>query len=229
MRIWKTLIIMIIDIFMVNMAYLFAIDIAQVGVFRDIAVIYSEDAAVVSIIYAACFYGFKMYDSLWHLTGTDEFLLGVGGNILASILTIFYTRKFGSIIPLNVCVIATLLSIFFVLGYRILYRVYRRIQLYIPYKYSSDQQRVMIVGAGSAGGMIINEILARRELKYNPVVLIDDDKNKLGRRMSGVKIEGNRHDIPYIVSEKRIEHQPNKFCQVQPEGKTPGQVFRPSN
>ena len=205
MRIWKTLIIMIIDIFMVNMAYLFAIDIAQVGVFRDIAVIYSEDAAVVSIIYAACFYGFKMYDSLWHLTGTDEFLLGVGGNILASILTIFYTRKFGSIIPLYVCVIATLLSIFFVLGYRILYRVYRRIQLYIPYKYSSDQQRVMIVGAGSAGGMIINEILARRELKYNPVVLIDDDKNKLGRRMSGVKIEGNRHDIPYIVSEKRID------------------------
>ncbi len=205
MRSWKTLVIIIIDLFMVNMAYLFAINITQVGAFRDIAQIYSHDVIVLSIIYVICFYLFKMYDSLWHLTGTDEFLLGVGGNILASILTIAYTRQLGATIPLNVCVVGTLLAIFFVLGYRILYRVYRRIQLYIPYRYSADQHRVMVVGAGSAGTMIINEMLARRELKYNPIVLIDDDKSKLGRRISGIKIEGNRNDIPYIASEREID------------------------
>lgn len=205
MRIWKTLTIMIIDLFMVNMAYLFAINITQVGSFSVIAGIYAHDVVVLSIIYLICFYLFKMYDSLWHLTGTDEFLLGVGGNILASILTIGYTRVLGATIPLNVCVVGTLLAIFFVLGYRILYRVYRRIQLYIPYKYSADQHRVMVVGAGSAGTMIINEMLARRELKYNPIVLIDDDKDKLGRRISGVKIEGNRNDIPCIAAEQEID------------------------
>ena len=63
----------------------------------------------------------------------------------------------------------------------------------------------MIVGAGSAGTMIINEMMARRELKYNPIVLIDDDKSKLGKRISGVKIEGNRYDIPYIVGEQEID------------------------
>ena len=202
MRIWKTLTIMIIDLFMVNMAYLFAINITQLGSFTEIAGIYSKDVVVLSLIYLVCFYLFKMYDSLWHLTGTDEFLLGVGGNILASILTIAYTRGFGATIPLNVCVVGTLLAIFFVLGYRILYRVYRRILLYVPYKYSADQQRVMVVGAGSAGTMIINEILSRRELKYNPIVLIDDDRDKLGRR---IKIEGNRHDIPYIAKEQEID------------------------
>ncbi|CAI3649814.1 polysaccharide biosynthesis protein [Clostridium neonatale] len=205
MRIWKTLTIMIIDLFMVNMAYLFAINITQLGSFTEIAGIYSKDVVVLSLIYLVCFYLFKMYDSLWHLTGTDEFLLGVGGNILASILTIAYTRGFGATIPLNVCVVGTLLAIFFVLGYRILYRVYRRILLYVPYKYSADQQRVMVVGAGSAGTMIINEILSRRELKYNPIVLIDDDRDKLGRRISGIKIEGNRHDIPYIAKEQEID------------------------
>ena len=205
MRIWKTLTIMIIDLFMVNMAYLFAINITQLGSFTEIAGIYSKDVVVLSLIYWLCFYLFKMYDSLWHLTGTDEFLLGVGGNILASILTIAYTRGFGATIPLNVCVVGTLLAIFFVLGYRILYRVYRRILLYVPYKYSADQQRVMVVGAGSAGTMIINEILSRRELKYNPIVLIDDDRDKLGRRISGIKIEGNRHDIPYIAKEQEID------------------------
>ena len=205
MRIWKTLTIMIIDLFMVNMAYLFAINITQLGSFTEIAGIYSKDVVVLSLIYLVCFYLFKMYDSLWHLTGTDEFLLGVGGNILASILTIAYTRGFGATIPLNVCVVGTLLAIFFVLGYRILYRVYRRILLYVPYKYSADQQRVMVVGAGSAGTMIINEILSRRELKYNPIVLIDDDRDKLGRRISGIKLEGNRHDIPYIAKEQEID------------------------
>lgn len=205
MRRWKTLIIMIIDIFMVNMAYLFAINITLSERFTEIAHIYTQDVVVLSLIYLVCFYLFKMYESLWHLTGTDEFLLGVGGTILAGILSIGYTRFWGSVIPLNVSVVGTLLSIFFVLGYRILYRVYRRTLLYIPFKYSADQRRVMIVGAGSAGTMIINEMMARRELKYNPIALIDDDKEKLGRRISGVKIIGNRYDIPFIAGEQEID------------------------
>lgn len=205
MKSWKTLILMIIDMFMVNMAYLFAINITQVGSFTEISKIYSQDVIALSLIYLVCFYIFKMYESLWHLTGTDEFLLGVGGSILAGILSIGYTRTFGSTIPLNVSVVGILLTVFCVLGYRILYRVYRRTLLYIPFKYSSDQRRVMIVGAGSAGTMIINEMMARRELKYNPIVLIDDDKNKLGKRISGVKIEGNRYDIPYIAGEQEID------------------------
>ena len=205
MKKWKTLIVMLIDIFMVNMAYLLSINIVKGEIFTEIAKIYTNDVIVLSLIYIVCFYLFKMYESLWHLTGTDEFLLGVGGNISAGVLSIGYTRIFGSTIPLNVMVVGILLSIFFVLGYRILYRVYRRTLLYIPFKYSSDQRRVMIVGAGSAGTMIINEMMARRELKYNPIVLIDDDKSKLGKRISGVKIEGNRYDIPYIVGEQEID------------------------
>ena len=206
MKNWKTLIVMIIDMFMVNMAYLFSINITKSESFTEISKIYAHDVIALSLIYLVCFYLFKMYESLWHLTGTDEFLLGVGGNVLAGILSIGYTRSsFGAVIPLNVSVVGILLSIFFVLGYRILYRVYRRTLLYIPFKYSSDQRRVMIVGAGSAGTMIINEMMARRELKYNPIVLIDDDKNKLGKRISGVKIEGNRHDIPYVAGEQEID------------------------
>ncbi|MDO5517148.1 MAG: nucleoside-diphosphate sugar epimerase/dehydratase [Clostridium sp.] len=205
MKNWKTLIVMVIDIFMVNMAYLFSINIVKGEEFTLISSIYSHDVVALSLIYVVCFWLFKMYESLWHLTGTDEFLLGVGGNISAGILAIAYTRLFGATIPLNVCVVGILLSIFFVLGYRILYRVYRRTLLYIPFKYSSDQRRVMIVGAGSAGTMIINEMMARRELKYNPIVLIDDDKSKLGKRISGVKIEGNRYDIPYIAGEQEID------------------------
>ena len=76
--------------------------------------------------------------------------------------------------------------------------------LYLPYKYSGDQERVMIIGAGSAGTMIINEMLSRRNLKLNPILLIDDRDYKKGKRISGVKVEGGRKDIVRLAQEKEI-------------------------
>ena len=205
MRQIRTALLVIVDAFLVNMAYLLAINITFPNEFTNIATIYNHDFIVVSITYIVAFFFTKMYDSLWYLTGTDEFLLGVSGGTLAGIVVITYTRFIGATIPINVCVLGTIFSIVFVLGLRILYRVYRRALLYKPYKFSADQRRVMIVGAGSAGTMIINEMLSRRELKYNPVVLIDDDRYKRGKRISGIKIEGNRHDIPHLAKEKDID------------------------
>lgn len=201
----KTLLLIIIDIFFVNMAYLLAINITAYDRFTEFATIYQKDMVFVTVTYIVCFALFKMYSSLWHLTGTDEFLLGAGGAILAGAVVILYTRNFGSTIPLNVSVIGTMLVCIFVLGYRILYRVYRRALLYIPYKYSNDQERAMIIGAGSAGTMIINEMLSRRNLKLNPILLVDDMDFKQGKRISGVKVEGKREDIVRLAEEKEID------------------------
>ncbi|WP_066890606.1 polysaccharide biosynthesis protein [Clostridium nigeriense] len=205
MKKWRMLILACIDIFLVNMAYLIVINMIYSDEFRKIVTIYKEDCIVVSLIYLISFFIFRMYSSLWHLTGTDEFLLGVGGSVLAGGLSIVYTRFFGNVIPLNVSVLSVVLVICFVLGIRILYRVYRRMLIYTPYKYSPDQKRVMIVGAGSAGTMIINEILSRRDLKLNPVVLIDDNPYKKRKRISGIKVQGTINDIPRIAEEKRID------------------------
>ncbi|MCR1951894.1 polysaccharide biosynthesis protein [Clostridium sp. DSM 100503] len=201
----RTFILVLIDIFMVNMAYLLSINITFYERFTEISTIYQKDVVVVTIIYLVCFTLFQMYSSLWHLTGTDEFLLGAGGGILAGALVILYTRSIGATIPLNVCVIGTMITCIFVLGYRVLYRVYRRTLLYVPYKYAKDQQRVMIIGAGSAGTMIINEMLARRNLKLNPILLIDDADFKQGKRISGVKVEGKRKDIVRLAEEREID------------------------
>lgn len=205
MKYWRTALLIIIDMFLVNMGYLIAINMTNVGSFTEIAEIYSHDCIVVSIIYLVCFLCFKLYHSLWDLTGTDEFILGVGGCILAGLITIAYTRFFGATIPLNVSVMGIIIIMVSVLGLRILYRIYRRMLLYMPYKNSSDQKRVLIVGAGSAGTMIINEMLARREMKYNPVILVDDSQYKKGKRISGVKVVGNRYDIPDLVKEYEID------------------------
>lgn len=205
MKKWKMLILACVDVFLVNMAYLIVINMTYSDEFRKIVTIYKDDFIIVSLIYLISFFIFRMYNSLWHLTGTDEFLLGVGGSVSAGVVSIIYTRFIGSVIPLNVSVLSVILVICFVLGIRIAYRVYRRILIYMPYKYAPDQKRVMIVGAGSAGTMIINEILSRRDLKLNPVVLIDDNPYKKRKRISGVKVQGTTKDIPIIAEEKRID------------------------
>jgi len=205
MKIINRLLIVCIDLFFVNLAYLLAIDLTFYNSFTEIATIYKQDALAINCIFLICFLIFRLYDSLWDLTGVDEFLTAVGGSVLAGLLGIAYTRFLGNTIPLNVSVIGVVFAVCFVLGYRILYRVYRRYMLYAPYKYASDQKRVMIIGAGSAGAMILNEIFSRRELKYNPTVLVDDDRNKLGKRISGVTVEGDREDIPRLVKEKEID------------------------
>ena len=81
---WKTIIVMIIDLFMVNMAYLFSINITQTGTFTEISKIYTHDVIALSLIYLVCFYLFKMYESLWHLTGTDDLVYPID-NIPAKI------------------------------------------------------------------------------------------------------------------------------------------------
>lgn len=205
MKKWRMLILACVDLFLVNMAYLIVINMIYPDRFREIAVIYRQDFVIVSLIYLISFFIFKMYSSLWHLTGTDEFLLGVGGSVLAGILVTAYTRFLGNVIPLNICVMSVILVVIFVLGIRILYRVYRRALIYLPYKYDTDQKRAMIVGAGSAGTMIINELISKRDLKIKPVLLIDDNPYKKRKRISGVKVQGNTEDIPRLVEEKRID------------------------
>lgn len=202
---WRRWIVIGIDIFLVNLAYLISINITHYDNFTEIATIYQHDFIAITIIFLISFLVFGLYNSLWDLTGTDEFLLGVGSSIVAGVVSIIYTRNFGATIPLNVSVLSIVFTMFLVLGYRVLYRVYRRSMLYLPYKYASDQKRLMIVGAGAAGTMIINEMMAKRELKYNPVVLIDDDPYKRGKKISGVKVEGKVSDIPRIAREKEID------------------------
>ncbi len=205
MKQWRTILMIIVDMFIVNMGYLFAINITKAGEFTEIATIYSKDCVVVSLIYLICFIVCRLYHSLWDLTGTDEFLMSVGGCIFAGLLSIGYTRLLGSMIPINVCVIGILIVTVSIIGLRILYRVYRRILLYMPFKDYVDQKRVMIVGAGSAGNMIINEMHSRREMKYNPILLIDDSEYKQGKRISGIVVKGKRTDIPQLAIDNNID------------------------
>ncbi|HEY8489465.1 MAG TPA: nucleoside-diphosphate sugar epimerase/dehydratase [Dehalococcoidia bacterium] len=66
-------------------------------------------------------------------------------------------------------------------------------------------RRVLVIGAGNTGQMLIRERQQHREWGYRPVGLVDDDPHKLNRLVHGVPVLGTREDIPSLVRGYRID------------------------
>ena len=64
--------------------------------------------------------------------------------------------------------------------------------------------RVMIVGAGAAGNMLVKEIRNSDHVSKRVVCIVDDDRSKEGSFLHGVKVMGNRQNIPELVKLYRI-------------------------
>ncbi|MDX6563564.1 MAG: hypothetical protein QOD65_3378 [Gaiellales bacterium] len=64
-------------------------------------------------------------------------------------------------------------------------------------------KKVLIVGAGDAGNLILREMLSNRLAGYTPIGLIDDDRNKLRYRFQGVKVLGTTAELPEILKARQ--------------------------
>ncbi len=116
-------------------------------------------------------------------------LLKIGYLVLALFIVSFtYQKIWLPNIDIRWCIVYV--TIYFVLlscGFFV-----KRIYFYLKYlsmKFSkkSNSIRTMIVGAGGAGRMLIQEILSTNKIVMNPVCLIDDDKSKKGMRKEDLK------------------------------------------
>lgn len=66
-------------------------------------------------------------------------------------------------------------------------------------------KRVLLIGAGKAGQMILRDIKTAKELKDIVCCIIDDNPNKWGRYVEGVPVIGGRDDILSAVDRFKIE------------------------
>ena len=91
----------------------------------------------------------------------------------------------------------------------VLTRFYKRIWAILKkhtQKPTSNKKKVMIVGAGEAGIMLITEMRKSKHLhEYEPVCFIDDDVDKLGRNITGIKIVGTTYDIKKVAKQYEVD------------------------
>ena len=64
--------------------------------------------------------------------------------------------------------------------------------------------RIMIIGGGAAGQVLIKELTNGKKFHTKVCCVIDDNPNKLGRVLEGIPIVGNRNDILEMVKRYRI-------------------------
>jgi FlaA1/EpsC-like NDP-sugar epimerase len=68
----------------------------------------------------------------------------------------------------------------------------------------NDTKNIMVIGAGEAGSMVIEEFIRHPELKMRPVAIIDDNVRKHGMMIHGVRVEGGRKDILKVALRKNV-------------------------
>lgn len=103
-------------------------------------------------------------------------------------------------ISIGSAVVFTLIYTFFLGISRFVYRIYGyvvAIRHHLGVKRKST--RAIVIGAGRAAALLINEMKTSDKLNYEPVCVLDDDTSKIGREISGVKVFGKIDDVDKAV------------------------------
>ena len=158
------------------------------------------------------FVPFGLYQGLWRYTGIWD-LRDIIAGVLTSSLT-FYTLVhwgFGQTdYPRSIFIMDTVVLVFFMGGVRLMRRIYQEL--------GKPEQRklVMICGAGDAGEMIVRDMKNNAAFyHYKPVGFVDDDPEKIGRRIHGVRVLGACADLPQII----VKEEPDEIVvtpQLEP-------------
>ncbi len=165
--------------------------------------IFKQSLPLVVVVYFISFLLCGLYKGLWRYASINELMrilkaitLGALG-VVVGMVFVLGLRDF----PRSVFMIHPLLLFFGVGASRLGIRVYKKI---LPALTSglSSHKRVVLVGAGDAGEMMLREIQRHPQGGYKVVGFVDDNVKKINRDIHGVRILGPVNALSRIVKEK---------------------------
>ena len=161
---------------------------------------------IYSIAVIVTFVAMHLYRSIWRFASFIELKrVALGSLILgafhAFLITVLFQRM-----PISYYLVGATLQFLLVISVRFSYRFVtlerdKRKRL----RQKAMASRVMLIGAGSAGRLILRDLNHAKKLNDCVLCIIDDDKNKWGRYIDGVPVVGGRDDILLSVKKYKIE------------------------
>ncbi|EXM38001.1 nucleoside-diphosphate sugar epimerase [Ruminococcus albus SY3] len=149
----------------------------------------------------------KLYRSIWRFASYSELkLVSFATAELAVIHTLLITVIFRRM-PVSYYIVGAMLQFCLVIGIRFCYRfiLLERERISERGKECDRRyKRVMLIGAGNAGQMIMRDIEQSTTLREKVVCIIDDNPNKWDRYIDGVQIVGGRDDILLSVQKYNV-------------------------
>ncbi len=164
----------------------------------------SASVAFVLLAKMSLLLAFGAYREMWRYIGLSDLMVLARVSVLSSLILLvalpFVAR--GVIIPRSVLVIDFLLFTFLLIGSRVsfaaLNETFARLQnRWLP--------RVLIVGAGDLGELVLRSIVRARPSAYRPVGFLDPDPGNRNRTMQSVRVLGSPDDLAKVTAERDVD------------------------
>ncbi|MDA8430832.1 MAG: nucleoside-diphosphate sugar epimerase/dehydratase [Geobacteraceae bacterium] len=150
------------------------------------------------------FYFSRLYRSMWKYASLPDMLEIVKTVSLASVFSLFTIMMLRENIDFSrsIFVLDWGILLALMVASRLLWRVYR--ETYVLPRMKSGP-RTLIVGAGEAGYQLLQEIRKSHKANYNVVGFVDDDCNKVGMRMGGIRVLGDTRQLSQLARDLGVE------------------------
>ena len=157
---------------------------------------------VVIVVQGAVGWRLGLYRGVWRFASLPDLIrivksVAIGVVLIAAALFL-WTRLAN--IPRSVFLLYGVLLIMLLGGPRLLYRWFKDRRLY-----AEGGRKVLVVGAGQAGEMLVRDLLHNASSGMRPIGFVDDALEKKGREIHGVRVLGTCEKIPRLVERMGIE------------------------
>jgi FlaA1/EpsC-like NDP-sugar epimerase len=169
--------------------------------------------AIALLLKPLAFRQFGLYRRVWAYASTRELLVIMAAvtsaSVVVSLGVILLTTLQQAYLPFyrgfprSVLVIDWLLSLVLIGGFRLALRLLAESHNTTPLP-RERSRRVLVVGAGDAGALVVRELQKNPQMNMLPVCFVDDDPLKQKQQIYNIPVAGKLEDIPRLVDQKRI-------------------------
>src|SRR4051812_27057575 len=168
---------------------------------------------VVVVIKVAVFLLFGFHRRWWRYVSVHDMWSAARGVIVASLVadvTVYFASPVHNVrLPRSIAVMDLLITMALIAGARLLARtVIERPRGGVV----ARGKEVIVVGAGDAGRLVVQEMQRSRMLSATPIGFVDDDRDKRNSRIQGVRVLGTTEELPRIIR----DHSPDEILIAIP-------------
>ena len=151
------------------------------------------------------FWRFRMYSSVWLYVSFNELARTTVASVLTSVLHSVFITVIIQRMPISYYFVGAVLQYALIVLIRFIYRFVQIARKRHRANQNGGPKRVMLIGAGAAGQIILRDTKQAEEISDKVVCIIDDNPNKWKRFMEGVPVVGGRDDILWAAKKYRVD------------------------
>ena len=178
-------------------------------------------APIYTIISIGIFWFARLYKSIWRFASYSELILTACASVATFVVQMLGITFFFQRMPVSYYFIGAVIQFVMVLAARFSYRflLLERNRWKRGNIAKKPEVRIMMIGAGAAGQMIMRDVHKMTDRNERVQCIIDDNPNKWNRYIESVPIVGGREDILVNVKKYKIDKIYFAISNCTPEDK----------